>query len=144
MGQILVSLFAGTLFGAGLAVSQMIDPARVIGFLDVAGRWDPTLALVMVGALAITVPAFALARRKGVSPILGETFRLPTSRDIDGPLLLGAALFGIGWGLSGFCPGPAIAALSTGLWPVIAFGLSMVVGMVLYEFLGRTKWLSHR
>lgn len=133
MAQLFSSLFIGTLFGAGLAISKMIDPARVIGFLDVAGRWDPTLAFVMIGALAVTIPAFALARRKGISPVLGEAFRLPTARDIDGPLLLGAAIFGIGWGLSGFCPGPAIAALGSGLWPVIAFGISMVAGMVVFK-----------
>ena len=136
MAQLFSSLIIGTLFGAGLAISQMIDPARVIGFLDVAGRWDPTLAFVMIGALAVTIPAFALARRQGISPALGGAFRIPTARDIDGPLLLGAAIFGIGWGLSGFCPGPAIAALSSGLWPVIAFGISMVAGMVVFKFWG--------
>ena len=135
MAHILVSLSAGTLFGAGLAISQMIDPSRVIGFLDIAGRWDPTLAFVMIGALSITVPAFALARKRSVSPALGGTFRLPTARDIDGPLLTGAAIFGVGWGLSGFCPGPAIAALGVGPWPVAAFGVSMVTGMVAYKFL---------
>lgn len=136
MAQVIASLLIGTLFGAGLAVSRMIDPARVVGFLDVAGRWDPTLAFVMIGALAVTVPAFALARRRGAAPALGGAFRMPTANRIDGRLVAGAAVFGVGWGLSGFCPGPAIAALVTGLWPVIAFGISMLAGMVLFRFWG--------
>jgi uncharacterized membrane protein YedE/YeeE len=136
MAQLLASLFIGTLFGAGLAVSGMINPARVIGFLDVAGRWDPTLAFVMIGALAVTIPAFALARRQGVAPALGDAFRIPAAKDIDGRLIIGSAIFGIGWGLSGFCPGPAIAALGSGQWPVIAFGISMLAGMVLFKVWG--------
>ena len=144
MAQIFASLFIGTLFGAGLAVSEMIDPARVIGFLDVAGQWDPTLAFVMIGALAVTIPAFALARRQGVAPAQGDAFRIPTADSIDGRLILGAAIFGIGWGLSGLCPGPAIAALGSGLPPVIAFGISMLAGMVLFKFWGEKKWLIHR
>ncbi len=139
MVRMLSSLFIGTLFGAGLAISEMINPGRVIGFLDVAGRWDPTLAFVMIGALAVSIPAFALTRRPGMSPALGDTFRLPAASGIDGSLLLGAAIFGVGWGLSGFCPGPAIAALSSGLWPVIAFGVSMAAGMVMFQIWGGKK-----
>ena len=136
MAQLLASLAIGTLFGAGIAVSEMIDPARVIGFLDMAGRRDPTLAFVMIGALAVTIPAFALARRQGVTQALGSGFSIPAADGIDGGLILGSAIFGIGWGLSGFCPGPAIAALYSGLWPVIAFGISMLTGMVIFKFWG--------
>lgn len=139
MAQLLASLFIGALFGAGLAVSEMIDPARVLGFLDVAGRWDPTLAFVMIGALAVTIPAFALARRQGAAPLMGGAFQIPTAHDIDVRLILGGAVFGLGWGLSGLCPGPAIAALGSGLWPIIAFVISMLAGMVLFKFWGEKK-----
>jgi len=114
----------------------MIDPARVIGFLDMAGGWDPTLTFVMIVALAVTIPAFALARRQGVTPAQGKGFSIPAANGIDGRLILGSAIFCIGWGLSGFCPGPAIATLSSGLWPVIAFGISMLTGMVIFKFWG--------
>ena len=122
----------------------MIDPARVIGFLDMAGGWDPTLTFVMIVALAVTIPAFALARRQGVTPAQGKGFSIPAANGIDGRLILGSAIFCIGWGLSGFCPGPAIATLSSGLWPVIAFGISMLTGMVKFKFWGEQKWLIHR
>jgi len=127
------ALMAGVLFGFGLSISEMINPARVIGFLDVAGRWDPTLAFVMGGALAITGPAFALILRRP-RPWLADKFILPTRRDIDRPLILGAALFGIGWGLGGFCPGPALAALASGSPAVFLFVLAMVGG----------QWLAGR
>jgi uncharacterized membrane protein YedE/YeeE len=129
-----VALFAGTLFGLGLAVSGMMNPRKVIGFLDVAGAWDPTLAFVMGGALLVTVPAFRLILGRG-RPILADGFSLPTSSALDARLLGGAALFGVGWGLSGFCPGPAVAALVTGLTPVFAFVAAMLAGMVLYAWL---------
>ncbi len=132
MRTLLASFLIGTVFGIGLAVSQMINPAKVIGFLDFAGDWDPTLAFVMVGALAVTAPGFAMIRKRP-APILGGTFRLPSRRDVNGRLLGGAAVFGVGWGLAGFCPGPAIAALSSGQWPVAAFFAAMVGGM----------WLAH-
>jgi uncharacterized membrane protein YedE/YeeE len=128
-----VALFAGALFGLGLAVSGMMNPAKVIGFLDFAGGWDPTLAFVMGGALLVTVPAFRLILGRP-RPILAEGFALPTRSALDGRLLGGAALFGVGWGLSGFCPGPAVAALVTGLTPVFAFVAAMVAGMVLYAW----------
>ena len=102
MAQLLASLAIGTLFGAGIAVSEMIDPARVIGFLDMAGRRDPTLAFVMIGALAVTIPAFALARRQGVTQALGSGFSIPAADGIDGGLILGSAIFGIGWGFRAF------------------------------------------
>ena len=118
---------AGIIFGLGLSISEMINPARVIGFLDIAGRWDPTLTFVMGGALAITLPAFFLITQRG-RPLLDGEFFLPTKRDIDRPLILGAAVFGIGWGLGGFCPGPALAALATGSSSVVLFVLAMIAG----------------
>ncbi len=133
MSRIVTSLFIGTLFGGGLAVSGMIDPARVLGFLDVAGRWDPTLALVMAGALGVSLPAFAWARRAGAAPLRAASFDFPTRRDIDTRLIAGAAIFGIGWGLSGLCPGPAIAGLASGLAPIAAFAASMIAGMALFR-----------
>jgi uncharacterized membrane protein YedE/YeeE len=129
-----VALFAGALFGLGLAVSGMMNPAKVIGFLDFAGGWDPTLAFVMGGALLVTVPAFRLILGRP-RPILADGFVLPTRSALDARLLGGAALFGVGWGLSGFCPGPAVAALVTGLAPVFAFVTAMVAGMVLYAWI---------
>jgi uncharacterized protein len=133
MPRTLVALFAGTLFGLGLAISGMMNPAKVIGFLDVAGGWDPTLAFVMGGALLVTIPAFRLILGRS-RPILADGFALPTESVLDGRLLGGAALFGVGWGLSGFCPGPAVAALVTGLTPVFAFVAAMLAGMFLYAW----------
>ncbi|MEW6637604.1 MAG: DUF6691 family protein [Actinomycetota bacterium] len=136
--RLLVALLSGVLFGLGLAVSGMINPAKVIGFLDVAGDWDPTLALVMGGALLVTTPFFRLVLKRP-RPVLADRFRLPTKSDLDGRLLGGAALFGVGWGLGGFCPGPAVAALApafaTGLMPVFAFVGAMLAGMALYKLL---------
>ena len=133
MPRMIVALFAGALFGLGLAVSGMTNPAKVIGFLDVAGEWDPTLAFVMGGALLVTIPTFRLILGRP-RPILADGFALPTKSALDGRLLGGAALFGVGWGLSGFCPGPAVAALVTGLAPVFVFVAAMMVGMVLYAW----------
>jgi uncharacterized membrane protein YedE/YeeE len=111
----------------------MMNPAKVIGFLDFAGRWDPTLAFVMGGALLVTVPAFFFILKRP-RPVLASGFALPARTALDGRLLGGAAVFGLGWGLSGFCPGPAVAALSTGLTPVLAFVASMIAGMALYAW----------
>ncbi len=135
MLRMLVALFSGALFGLGLAVSGMVDPAKVIGFLDVAGDWDPTLAFVMGGALLVAIPAFRLILRRP-HPVLADDFALPTRKDVDARLLGGAALFGVGWGLAGFCPGPSVTALATGLTPVFAFVAAMIAGMALY------KWIS--
>jgi uncharacterized membrane protein YedE/YeeE len=126
------ALGAGVLFGAGLVVSQMIDPAKVLAFLDIAGRWDPSLALVMIGALAVAIPGFRLARA-GAAPLLGGRFDAPTARAIDGRLLVGAAIFGVGWGLVGFCPGPAIAALAFGRPEALVFVLAMLAGAWLHQ-----------
>jgi uncharacterized membrane protein YedE/YeeE len=134
MSRTFAALFAGTLFGVGLAVSGMINPAKVVGFLDVAGGWDPTLAFVMGGALLVTIPAFRVILNRP-RPVLADGFDLPTKSTLDARLLGGAALFGVGWGLSGFCPGPAVAAVTTGLAPVFAFVAAMMAGMVLYSWL---------
>ena len=130
--QIAVALVAGSLFGAGLAVSGMINPAKVLGFLDVAGDWDPTLLFVMGGALAVTIPGFAWVRGRS-GPIFADTFQMPSRKDIDGRLIAGAILFGIGWGLVGFCPGPALAALGSLQTPVWIFFLSLLAGMGFYR-----------
>jgi uncharacterized protein len=134
MPRLIVALFSGMLFGLGLAVSGMVNPAKIIGFLDVAGDWDPTLAFVMGGALLVTAPAFRLILKRP-RPILADGFALPTKSALDVRLLGGAALFGVGWGLSGFCPGPAVTALATGLAPVFAFVASMMAGMALCQWL---------
>jgi uncharacterized membrane protein YedE/YeeE len=130
--QLLIALISGAVFGLGLSISEMINPARVIGFLDVAGHWDPTLLLVMCGALAVTVPLYPLILRRR-EPLLERNFFLPTKRDIDTPLILGAALFGIGWGLGGFCPGPALAALASGSVNVLLFVLAMAAGQLIAD-----------
>jgi uncharacterized membrane protein YedE/YeeE len=122
-----VALLCGILFGAGLAVSGMTNPAKVLAFLDVAGRWDPTLACVMGAALAVSAAGYAAARRRE-RPWLAEAFALPTHRDLDPALLGGAALFGVGWGLVGLCPGPALANLWRGSTQVGIFVVAMVLG----------------
>lgn len=125
--RILVALVAGLLFGLGLSVSQMVNPAKILNFLDIAGHWDPSLALVMGGALLITIPAFRLILRRP-APLLDGRFHLPTRQDIDIRLVTGAALFGIGWGLGGLCPGPAVVATLSGFGGVFAFIAAMLVG----------------
>lgn len=127
---------SGLLFGFGLDLGRMTDPARVLGFLDVAGRWDPTLLFVMIGALAVAVPGFAILQRRGTTWFSGR-LQLPTRRDVDGRLLAGAALFGVGWGLAGYCPGPGIAALSQGAADPAWFAAGMVLGMAAFTGLPR-------
>lgn len=138
MLRLVVALFSGALFGLGLAISGMADPAKVIGFLDVTGDWDPTLAFVMGGALLVAGPAFRLIFKRH-RPVLAEDFELPSKTRVDAGLLGGSALFGIGWGLSGFCPGPAVTALvpalATGIVPVFAFVVAMVAGMAIFEWI---------
>lgn len=137
MGK-LYPLLAGLLFGAGLAISGMMDPLRVIGFLDVTGAWDPTLAFVMGGALLVMAIAWMIQRRMQ-SSLAGDEFDLPGTSKIDARLVSGSALFGIGWGIAGLCPGPAIASLSTALWPALTFVAAMYAGMILFRFtLGRS------
>ncbi len=127
-----VALLAGLLFGVGLALSGMLDPMRVQGFLDVAGAWDPSLAFVLGGAVGVTALGTAIRRRLG-HPVLAESFDIPSARQIDARLLGGGALFGIGWGLAGFCPGPALAALSLGLPKAFVFAAAMLLGMWGYK-----------
>ena len=129
---VLTSFLAGLVFGLGLILSGMANPAKVLGFLDLAGPWDPSLALVMAGAIAVGLAAFALAGRRKVS-LLGEAMRLPTARQIDRRLVLGSVLFGVGWGVAGFCPGPALVALGMGEAKAAVFVLAMVAGMGLFE-----------
>lgn len=129
-----VSAFiVGVLFGLGLTISGMIDPAKIIAFLDVAGSWDPSLIIVMTSALAVSFIGYriTLARAK---PVFEPSFQLPTKTEIDRPLLLGSALFGVGWGLSGLCPGPAIAAAGLGAPEIYAFLAAMAAGMALKDF----------
>jgi hypothetical protein len=128
----------GVVFGAGLAVSGMTNPAKVLAFLDVFGRWDPTLALVMGSALAVSALGFSLARGRA-RPWLAETFSIPTRSDIDARLIGGAALFGVGWGLVGLCPGPALANLGRGSGDVAVFVGAMVAGVVLHRVAVRRK-----
>jgi hypothetical protein len=130
------ALAAGSLFGVGLAVSGMTLPARVIGFLDVTGRWDPTLAFVMAGAIAVHFVLFRLILRRQ-APIFDSHFHVPTRRDIDLRLIGGAALFGVGWGLAGQCPGPALTNLATGAPSALLFVATMAAGMVIQRELDR-------
>lgn len=142
MARIVVALIAGLLFGAGLTVSQMVNPAKVLAFLDLGGiptgTWDPSLALVMAAALAVTAPAFALARQRR-APLLGNSFAIPERRDLDSRLVAGAALFGVGWGLVGYCPGPAIAGLAYGLPQTFGFVIAMLVGMLAFRLMPRAR-----
>jgi uncharacterized protein len=130
---LIVSAFvSGLLFGLGLIVSQMVNPAKVLGFLDIFGAWDPSLALVMGGAVAVSALGYLIAKRRGV-PVLAPRLEIPTRRDLDPRLIGGAALFGIGWGLVGLCPGPALVGLTFGLWPVFVFVAAMIVGMAVFR-----------
>jgi uncharacterized membrane protein YedE/YeeE len=130
--QRLAAGMCGIVFGAGLALSGMTNPAKVLAFLDVFGRWDPTLAFVMGAALAVSALGYALVR--GVSrPWFAEAFAIPTLRDFDARLIGGAALFGVGWGLVGLCPGPALANLSRGSGEVLLFTGAMIAGVVLHR-----------
>lgn len=137
LARILAAVVSGLLFGAGLVVSDMINPARVRAFLDVAGNWDPSLAFVMGGALIPSAMAYLLRRRRQ-APLLDDRFHVPDATRPDARLVGGAVLFGLGWGLVGFCPGPAIAALTTGRWQAGLFVAAMLAGMIIYRLtLGR-------
>jgi uncharacterized membrane protein YedE/YeeE len=129
-----IEFFVGLLFGWGLLLSGMTDPGKVQGFLDLFGAWDPSLALVMGGAIAVGFFAFALAKKK-TRTFLGGAMHLPTSRDIDKPLVVGALIFGAGWGLAGFCPGPGIVAMAAGEVKALVFVVAMMAGMLLFKLL---------
>ncbi len=134
--QVAVSLITGLLFGVGLILSGMTDPSKVKGFLDVAGNWDPSLAFVMGGAIAVGLTAFRIAGKRA-SAYLGAPIRLPSARHIDRRLVLGSFVFGIGWGLGGYCPGPALTSLGTGRIEALVFTAAMLAGMAVYEFQDR-------
>lgn len=133
---VLTAFVAGFVFGLGLVVAGMSNPAKILNFLDLAGRWDPSLLFVMVGAIAVGMVAFAVARRR-TSSVLGLPMQLPTARAIDVRLVGGSLLFGVGWGLSGFCPGPAIVALGAGYAKAGAFIAAMLVGMAAVDWISR-------
>ena len=132
------SLLAGLVFGLGLIVSGMADPAKVLGFLDLAGAWDPSLAFVMAGAIGVGMVAFFFAGRRTVS-LLGADMKLPSARQIDRRLIVGSLLFGIGWGVAGFCPGPALVAIGMGQVKALVFVLAMLAGMGAFEWLERRR-----
>jgi uncharacterized protein len=142
----MASLFAfasGLVFGIGLIVAGMANPAKVIGFLDLAGRWDPSLAFVMAGAIAVGAVAFAMARKRTDS-LLGMAMHLPNARHVDRRLVIGNLLFGIGWGLAGICPGPALVLLGAEIDKGVIFMLAMLAGMLAYEVFGRMTAMAGR
>ena len=142
MTTVFTSLLTGLVFGFGLIVSGMANPAKVLGFLDLAGAWDPSLAFVMAGAIAVAALAFAVAKTRTVS-FLGATMKLPgSSRDIDRRLVIGSVVFGIGWGVAGFCPGPGLVALGMGEIKALVFVAAMLLGMGLFEWIERRKQAS--
>ena len=129
-------LLTGLLFGLGLMASGMTDPGKVIGFLDLFGTWDPSLALVMGGAIMVGVFAFAVAKKR-TTTFLGGVLRFPTNTDIDKKLVIGSLMFGTGWGLAGFCPGPALVSMADGQPKALVFVLAMLVGMLGFELMDR-------
>lgn len=133
MLQRLVDFLVGLLFGLGLILAGMTDPGKVIGFLDLAGPWDPSLACVMAGAIVVGLFAFARARRQA-SALMGGAMHLPSSQGIDRRLVVGSLVFGMGWGLGGFCPGPAVVAAGAGHWQAVVFTLAMLAGMGMHEW----------
>jgi uncharacterized membrane protein YedE/YeeE len=135
--QLTAALASGIVFGFGLSLSGMLNPARVQGFLDIFGAWDPSLAFVLGGAVFVAFIGVQMMKRMK-RPAFDESFHLPTSTRIDAPLVVGSALFGLGWGIGGFCPGPGVASLSIGLSETIAFVVSMLLGMTLHDRIWRT------
>ncbi|HEY0824770.1 MAG TPA: DUF6691 family protein [Ramlibacter sp.] len=136
-----VEFLVGLLFGFGLILSGMSDPGKVLGFLDLAGTWDPSLAFVMAGAIAASVFAFALARRR-TRAFLGGAMQLPAAADVDRRLVVGSLAFGVGWGLVGFCPGPALVALGAGHWQALVFTVAMLAGLALHQWSTRVRGLD--
>nr|WP_315260164.1 DUF6691 family protein [uncultured Duganella sp.] len=141
--NIIMALATGLLFGIGLIVSGMTDPSKVIGFLDLTGRWDPSLAFVMGGAIAVGLVAFAFVAKRDKS-LLGDTIRLPTATHIDRRLVFGGLAFGAGWGLAGYCPGPALASLASGGAKPLIFSAAMLVGMAIFALLERVSKLRRQ
>jgi uncharacterized membrane protein YedE/YeeE len=137
MKQNLIALLSGLLFGFGLSLSQMIDRDRVLGFLDVSGAWDPTLLFVLGGAVGVTIIAFRFVLRLP-QPIWATKFYLPTKKDIDLPLIIGAGIFGIGWGIAGYCPGPSVTALVLGIANPVLFLIAFIIGSL------ACQWYANR
>lgn len=133
-----VSLLAGVLFGFGLALSQMTNPAKIIGFLDFSGHWDPTLALVLAGAVLVTLVSFRFILRRS-QPVLDTQFHLPTRQNLDARLIAGAAIFGVGWGLAGLCPGPGIAAIAQGVWQPLVFVAGLAFGVLAFRHMQQRR-----
>jgi uncharacterized membrane protein YedE/YeeE len=140
----LAALAAGLVFAAGLVLSGMTQPEKVIGFLRITQDWDPSLAFVMMGAILVHALAYHLWLKHQKKPVLAATFNIPTSKKIDGRLLMGALLFGLGWGLAGYCPGPALVSLMSLHESTILFGFSMAAGMVLFHFYERWRQRAHQ
>jgi uncharacterized protein len=141
--RIIAPLFCGLIFGAGLLVSGMVQPTKVLGFLDIFGAWDPTLAVVMAAALAVSVPGFMLANQRP-RPWLAKQYFWPSKSEVDLPLVTGAALFGIGWGLVGLCPGPALESLAPLSPGVIVFAAAMAAGMAVYDLWQKSRLTVQR
>ncbi|MCJ8314797.1 MAG: YeeE/YedE family protein [Saccharospirillaceae bacterium] len=141
--KLFIVLVSGILFGLGLSYGQMIDPNKVINFLDITGTWDPSLAFVMGGALVVNIVAFHFTSKRKRPLIAGETFRKPSKQDIDKPLLIGAALFGIGWGIAGYCPGPMFASVSfagSSVWLIIvAYSVGTLVTKLVIKYINNQK-----
>ena len=144
MFKTVIALISGILFGTGMIISNMVDPTKVIGFLDITGNWDPSLAFVMVGALAVFTPCYHLLIKKRSHAVNGEKFSYTTNTKIDAKLISGAAIFGAGWGLAGFCPGPAMASLSGGSLTIIIFMFSMVSGMIVGKQYLQGRFIGQR
>lgn len=135
------AFLSGLVFGIGLLVSGMANPEKVLNFLDITGHWDPSLMLVMIGAIAVGLVSFSIAKKRTLS-FLGLGIKLPTANKVDTRLIGGSLLFGMGWGLAGFCPGPALVALGSGEFKGLVFVLAMIAGMLLFEAIDRPKRIS--
>ncbi len=135
---IIMALLSGLVFGFGLLLSGMVNPEKVLGFLDLVGRWDPSLVFVMMGAIGVSVAPFAVAKRRSKS-LLGLPMQLPSARDIDKRLIAGSLLFGMGWGIAGICPGPALVLLGSGNWRGALFVVAMLSGMALFQVSERRR-----
>lgn len=142
MKQLVAAIVSGLVFGLGLIISGMVNPAKISGFLDIAGNWDPSLAIVLAGATGVTVLTFSLILKRQ-RPIFDSKFHVPTRADVDYILVLGAGIFGIGWGIAGFCPGPVYATLLQGRWETLVFFVAMIAGMAVFKF-GSAYVASHR
>lgn len=136
--RIVSALLAGVVFGLGLVISGMANPAKVLNFLDLFGAWDPSLAFVMGGAIAVTLPGYAVLRGRN-GPVFADAYQWPTRSDLDARLIAGAAVFGVGWGLGGFCPGPAIVAIPIGATGALIFVAAMLAGMWLARMIGNAR-----